>query len=131
MKVLSASDQPSVAGSDATFSGQVRIDNLFSMPEPSTATAALVSFEPGARTAWHTHPRGQLLIVISGQGWVQAEGAPKRVIHAGDTIWFDPGEKHWHGATASHAMSHVAVQERENGSPVDWLQLVAEEDYLA
>lgn len=131
MKILTPSDQPSARGPDDSFTGQVRIDNRFTMPEPASGVAGIVTFEPGARTAWHTHPRGQLLFVISGEGWAQTDGAPKRTIRAGDTVWFEPGERHWHGATATHAMSHVAVQEHVNGASVDWLEHVSDDDYLS
>jgi quercetin dioxygenase-like cupin family protein len=130
MKILTPSDQPSAQGPAETFSGQVRIDGMFAMPDPASGAAALVTFEPGARTAWHTHPRGQLLLVVSGEGWVQTEGGSKQTIRAGDTVWFEPGERHWHGATAQNAMSHFAIQERENGSAVDWQEHVADENYL-
>jgi quercetin dioxygenase-like cupin family protein len=90
---------------------------------------ALVTFEPGARTAWHTHPLGQTLIVASGLGWVQREGGPRQEIRPGDVVWFEPGEKHWHGATATTAMSHIAIQEKLNGSPVDWMEHVADAQY--
>jgi quercetin dioxygenase-like cupin family protein len=102
---------------------------LFGPPEPARAGGALVTFEPGARTAWHTHPLGQTLFVTAGCGWVQRDGGPVEVIRPGDVIWFPPGEKHWHGATATTAMSHIAVQEKLNGSPVDWLEHVTDEQY--
>jgi quercetin dioxygenase-like cupin family protein len=111
--------QPSQKSLVYYFTGSVRIDPLFSPPEPSRAAGALVTFEPGARTAWHTHPLGQTLIVTSGCGWAQREGGPIEEIRPGDVVWFPPGEKHWHGAAATTAMSHIAIQERLDGSPVD------------
>jgi quercetin dioxygenase-like cupin family protein len=123
--------EPSQKGSAEYFTGTVRIDPLFGSPAPARAGGALVTFEPGARTAWHTHPLGQTLIVMSGAGWAQREGGPVEVIRPGDVIWFPPGEKHWHGATTTTAMSHIAVQEKLNGSPVDWLEHVTDEQYRA
>jgi quercetin dioxygenase-like cupin family protein len=123
--------QPSGKGPAEYFSGVVRIDPLVSPPEPSRVSMALVTFEPGARTAWHTHPFGQSLIVTAGCGWAQCEGKNKMDIHPGDTIYFSPGEKHWHGATGTTAMSHIAIQEKLNGSPVDWMEQVTDAQYLA
>ncbi|WP_102108858.1 (R)-mandelonitrile lyase [Oceaniglobus roseus] len=131
MQIRTITDQPSAEGPAEYFTGRVRLENAFSFPEPGRTNAALVIFEPGARTAWHTHPYGQLLYVVSGEGWVRSEGGAKRAIRAGDTVFFEPGERHWHGATATRAMSHVAVQERKDGSPVDWLEQVSNVDYLA
>jgi len=108
----------------------VRIDPLFG-PDPERAAGALVTFEPGARTAWHTHPLGQTLIVTAGCGWVQREGGPREEIRPGDVVWFAPGEKHWHGAAAETGMSHIAVQEKLNGSVVDWLEQVSDAQYGA
>jgi quercetin dioxygenase-like cupin family protein len=130
MEIRRSGAQPSGKGPADWFSGAVRIDPLFSPPEPSRVAAALVTFEPGARTAWHTHPLGQHLFVTAGLGWVQREGGPREEIRPGDVVWFPPGEKHWHGATAATGMSHIAVQEKVDGSPVTWLELVSEEDYL-
>jgi len=113
------------------FTGTVRIDPLFPEAEPSRVSGALVTFEPGARTAWHTHPLGQRLIVISGCGWVQCWGGAKREIRAGDVVVCPPGEKHWHGATPTTAMTHIAIQESLNGSPVTWMEHVTDEEYLA
>jgi quercetin dioxygenase-like cupin family protein len=107
----------------------VRIDPLFSPPEPARVAGALVTFEPGARTAWHTHPLGQTLIVMTGLGLVQREGGPIEQIRPGDVVWFAPGEKHWHGASPTTAMSHIAIQEKLNGSPVDWMEQVSDEQY--
>ena len=129
MEIRRNGSQPSGMGPADYFTGAVRIDPLFQAPEPARATGASVTFEPGARTAWHTHPLGQTLIITSGLGWVQREGGPIEEIRPGDVIWFAPGEKHWHGATATTAMSHIAVQEKLNGSPVDWMEQVTDEQY--
>ena len=129
MDIKRIGSQPSVKGPADWFTGTVRIDPLFNPPEPAQVTTALVTFEPGARTAWHTHPLGQTLIVTAGCGWVQREGGPVEEVHPGDTIWFAPGEKHWHGAAATTAMSHIAIQEKQNGSPVDWLEHVSDNEY--
>jgi quercetin dioxygenase-like cupin family protein len=129
MEIKRIGTQPSTKGSAEYFTGTVRIDPLFSPPEPARVAMALVTFEPGARTAWHTHPFGQTLVVTAGAGWVQREGGPIEPIHAGDVVWFPPGEKHWHGATATTAMSHIAIQEKLNGSPVDWLEHVTDAQY--
>ena len=111
------------------FTGAVRVDPLFEAPEPARAAGAHVTFEPGARTAWHTHPLGQTLIVTAGCGWVQREGSPVETIRPGDVVWFAPGEKHWHGATATTGMSHIAIQEKLNGSPVTWMEQVTDAQY--
>ncbi|MEJ5142669.1 (R)-mandelonitrile lyase [Gluconobacter albidus] len=129
MEITRIGSQPSVKGPSDWFTGTVRIDPLFNPPEPAKVTTALVTFEPGARTAWHTHPLGQTLIVTAGCGWVQREGGPVEEIRPGDTVWFAPDEKHWHGATATTAMSHIAIQEKQDGSPVDWLEQVSENQY--
>ncbi len=129
MEIKRVGSQPSAKGPAEWFAGTVRIDPLFGPPDPARAGGALVTFEPGARTAWHTHPLGQTLIVTSGCGWVQRDGGPVEEIRPGDVIWFAPGEKHWHGATATTAMSHIAVQEKLNGSPVDWLEQVTDAQY--
>ncbi len=131
MEIKRSGSRPSGAGPAEYFTGRVRIDPLFDAPEPARARGALVTFEPSARTAWHTHPLGQSLIVMSGLGWVQRDGGPIEEIHAGDVVWFEPGEKHWHGATATTAMSHIAIQEALNGSPVDWLEHVSDAQYRA
>jgi quercetin dioxygenase-like cupin family protein len=107
----------------------VRIDPLFSPPDPARVAGALVTFEPGARTAWHTHPLGQTLIVTSGCGWVQREGGAIEEIRPGDVVWFAPGEKHWHGATPTTAMSHIAIQEKRDGKAVDWMEHVTDAQY--
>ncbi len=129
MEIRRAGSQPSDKGSDGWFTGAVRIDPLFSPPDPARVAMALVTFEPGARTAWHTHPLGQTLIVTGGFGWVQREGGPVEEIRPGDVVWFLPGEKHWHGATARTAMSHIAIQEKFDGSPVNWMEQVSDEQY--
>jgi quercetin dioxygenase-like cupin family protein len=129
MEIKRCGSQPSGKGPAEYFTGQVRIDPLFAPPEPARVAMAHVTFEPGARTAWHTHPLGQTLIVTAGAGWVQRKGGVVEEIHQGDIVWFAPGEKHWHGATATTAMSHIAIQEKLNGSPVDWMEQVTEEEY--
>ncbi|MES2376926.1 MAG: cupin domain-containing protein [Bacteroidota bacterium] len=129
MEIKRSGTQPSGKGPAEYFTGQVRIDPLNSPPEPARAVMALVTFEPGARTAWHTHPLGQTLIVTAGCGWVQREGDAVQEIKQGDVIYFEPGEKHWHGATATTAVSHIAIQEKLNGSPVDWMEHVTDEQY--
>lgn len=130
MDIKRAGSQPSTPGPAEYFTGRVRIDPLFSPPEPARVAMALVTFEPGARTAWHTHPLGQTLIVTAGCGRVQRDGGPIEEIHPGDVVWFAPGEKHWHGAAPETAMSHIAVQEKLNGTPVAWLEHVTEAQYL-
>lgn len=129
MDILRSGSQPSGKGPAEYFTGTVRIDPLNSPPEPARVAMALVTFEPGARTAWHTHPLGQTLIVTAGSGWVQREGDARQDIHPGDVVYFPPGEKHWHGATATTAMSHIAIQEKLNGSPVDWMEQVSDAQY--
>ncbi len=129
MEIIRSGAQPSGTGPGEYFTGQVRIDPLFSPPAPARVAMALVTFEPGARTAWHTHPFGQTLIVTAGAGWVQREGGPIEKIYQGDIVWFSPEEKHWHGATATTAMSHIAIQEKQNGSPVSWMEHVTDEQY--
>ena len=129
MQIKRSGDTPSGKGPADYFTGIVRIDPLFSPPDPARVSGALVTFEPGARTAWHTHPFGQTLIVTSGRGRVQREGGPIEEIRPGDVIGFEPGEKHWHGATATTAMSHIAIQEKLNGSPVTWMEHVTDAQY--
>ena len=129
MEIKRSGSQPSGKGSAEYFTGQVRVDPLNNPPEPSRVAMAHVTFEPGARTAWHTHPFGQTLIVTSGCGWIQAEGGKKEEIKPGDVVYFEPNEKHWHGATATTGMSHIAVQERLNGLPVTWMEHVTDEQY--
>lgn len=129
MEIKRSGSQPSGKGPAEYFTGSVRVDPLNSPPEPARVAMALVTFEPGARTAWHTHPFGQTLIVTSGCGWIQVEGSKKEEIRPGDVIYFNPDEKHWHGATATTGMSHIAVQEKLNGSPVTWMEHVTDEQY--
>ncbi len=129
MEIQRAGSKPSGKGPAEYFTGTVRVDPLFSAPEPARVAGAHVTFEPGARTAWHTHPLGQTLIVTSGRGRVQHWGGPVEEIHPGDMIWFAPGEKHWHGATPETALTHIAIQERLNGEAVEWLEKVSDEQY--
>jgi quercetin dioxygenase-like cupin family protein len=129
MDIRRAGSRPSGTGPAAYFTGAVRIDPLFEAPDPARAAGASVTFEPGARTAWHTHPLGQTIIVTAGLGWAQREGGPVEEIGPGDVVWFPPGEKHWHGATPTTAMTHVAIQERLDGSTVTWLEPVSEAQY--
>ena len=129
MEITRLGTQPSVAGSADWFTGNVRIDSLFQPDEYRRAAAATVTFEPGARTAWHTHPLGQTLIVTTGLGWVQREGGTIEKIRPGDIVWFAPGEKHWHGASPTIAMTHVAIQEQLDGKVVDWMEKVSDEQY--
>jgi quercetin dioxygenase-like cupin family protein len=131
MKITASGSQPSTAGPADWFTGLVRIDPLFAVTAPARAAANAVTFEPGARTAWHTHPLGQTLIVTFGRGWAQTEGGPVQDIRPGDVVWFEPGEKHWHGATATTAMTHIAIQEALDGKAVDWLEHVRDDQYLA
>ncbi len=131
MKISKAGTQPSGVGPADWFTGSVRVDPLFQAPDPASVAGAHVTFEPGARTAWHTHPLGQTLIVTSGTGWVQREGSAIEQIHPGDVVWFEPGERHWHGATATNGMTHIAIQERLDGKVVEWLEHVTDEQYLA
>jgi len=129
MEITRTGSRPSAKGPEDWFTGAVRIDPLFDANEARRAAAASVTFEPGARTAWHTHPLGQTLIVTAGCGWAQREGGPVEIIHPGDVIWFEPNEKHWHGATATTGMTHTAIQENLNGKVVDWMEQVTEEQY--
>jgi quercetin dioxygenase-like cupin family protein len=131
MEIKRSGSQPSGKGSAENFTGAVRIDPLFQTPDPACASGSSVTFEPGARTYWHTHPLGQTLIVTAGCGRVQRLGGPIEEIHPGDVIWFPPGEKHWHGATPTTAMTHIAIQERLDGKAVDWMEKVSDEQYLA
>jgi quercetin dioxygenase-like cupin family protein len=131
MEIKRIGSQPSGKGPAEYFTGAVRIDPLFEAPEPARVFGASVTFEAGARTAWHTHPLGQELIVTSGLGWAQRWGGPKEEIRPGDVIWFPPGEKHWHGATATTAMTHIAIVERLNGKSADWMEKVSDDQYRA
>jgi quercetin dioxygenase-like cupin family protein len=129
MEIKRAGTEPSGKGPDTYFIGQVRIDPVMMAPEPARVTVALVTFEPGACTNWHTHPLGQTLIVTAGLGWAQREGGAIEEIRPGDVVWFPPGEKHWHGASATAGMSHLAIQEKLDGKTVDWLEKVSGEQY--
>ncbi|HEY9127776.1 MAG TPA: cupin domain-containing protein [Acidobacteriaceae bacterium] len=129
MQIQRPGSQPSTKGPAEYFTGTVRIDPLWTAPDPARIVAASVTFEPGARTAWHTHPLGQTLIVVSGCGRTQRFGGPIEEIRPGDVIWFAPGEKHWHGAAPDTAMTHIAVQEKLDGKTVDWLDHVTDAEY--
>jgi len=129
MEIKRGGTQPSRKGPADWFTGSVRIDPLFSAAEPARGQGAAVTFEPGARTAWHTHPLGQTLIVTFGLGWVQREGGPIEEIRPGDVVWFEPGEKHWHGAAPTTGMTHIAIQEALNGKVVDWMEKVSDDQY--
>src|SRR5688572_30979109 len=129
MEIKRSGSQPSAKGPAEWFTGTVRIDPLFDAPVPARAAGASVTFEPGARTAWHTHPLGQTLIVTSGMGGAQRWGGPVQEIRPGDVVWIPPGEKHWHGASPTTAMTHIAIQEKLDGKPVDWLEHVTAEQY--
>jgi quercetin dioxygenase-like cupin family protein len=129
MEITRVGSQPSGKGSEDWFTGAVRIDPLFQPNDSRRAAAATVTFEAGARTAWHTHPLGQTLIVISGCGWAQREGGPVEEIHPGDVVWFSPNEKHWHGATPTTAMTHIAIQENLNGKVAEWMEKVSDDQY--
>jgi quercetin dioxygenase-like cupin family protein len=129
MEIKRNGSQPSVKGPEDWFTGIVRIDPLFQAPEPARVAAGCVTFEPGARTAWHTHPLGQTLIVLSGCGRAQREGYPMEELHPGDVVWFAPGERHWHGASPTNAMTHIAIQEQLGGKMVDWMEHVTDEQY--
>jgi quercetin dioxygenase-like cupin family protein len=131
MEIKKSGSQPSSEGSAEWFTGTVRIEPLFQAPDPARVMGASVTFEPGARTAWHTHPLGQTLIVTSGRGLAQRDGGPIEEIRPGDVIWFPPGEKHWHGATASTPMTHIAIQEHIDRKAVDWMEKVGDEQYAA
>jgi quercetin dioxygenase-like cupin family protein len=131
MDIKRSGSQPSGKGPAEYFTGSVRVDPLMQTPDPARVAGASVTFEPGARTAWHTHPLGQTLIVTSGRGWVQVWGGRVEEIHPGDVVWFLPGEKHWHGATPTTAMTHIAIQERLDGKAVDWMEKVSDEQYRA
>lgn len=129
MEIKRSDSQQSIKGSEDYFTGTVWVKLLFETPEPRRVSVAFVTFEPGARTAWHTHPLGQILVVTAGCGWVQRWGGPVEEIRPGDAIWISPGEKHWHGATANTSMTHIAIQEYLNGKSVDWLEKVSDEQY--
>jgi quercetin dioxygenase-like cupin family protein len=129
MEIKRAGSQPSTKGNSDWFTGTVRVDPMFSAPAPARVAGARVTFEPGARTAWHTHPLGQTLVVTEGFGLVQRDGEPIEEIRPGDVVWFAPGEKHWHGASPTTAMTHIAVQEALDGKAVDWMEKVTDEQY--
>ncbi|MDX3924731.1 MAG: cupin domain-containing protein [Shinella sp.] len=131
MEIKRIGSQSSVKGPDDWFTGTVRIDPLFQAADPARVAGASVTFEPGARTAWHTHPLGQTLIVTAGLGRVQREGGPIEEIRPGDVVWFPAGEKHWHGASPDVAMTHIAIQEQLDGKAVDWLEKVTDAQYGA
>jgi len=130
MEVTRKAEQKTVAGPADYFTGSVTITGQFQRQDPSRVGGAIVHFEPGARTAWHTHPLGQTLIVTEGVGWTQVEGGPIQEFSAGDILWCPPEHKHWHGATPTTAMAHIAIQESLNGSPVTWMEHVTDEQYL-
>jgi quercetin dioxygenase-like cupin family protein len=129
MDIKRAGTQPSAKGPADWFTGTVRVDPLFTAPAPARVACAAVTFEPGARTAWHTHPLGQTLIVTAGFGRVQRDGGPIEEIRPGDVVWFPPGEKHWHGASPTTALTHIAIQESLDGRNVDWMEKVSDEQY--
>jgi len=129
MDIKRADSRTSRDGPADWFTGAVKIEPLFDASEPARVAAASVTFEPGARTAWHTHPLGQHIFVTSGRGWAQRWDGPVEEIGPGDVVWFSPGEKHWHGATATTAMTHIAVQEKLDGKAVEWLEHVSDEQY--
>lgn len=129
MEIKRNGSQPPAKGSADWFTGAVRIDPLFQAPDPALVQGASVTFEPGARTVWHTHPLGQTLIITAGCGWAQHEGGPVEEVRAGDVVWFAPAEKHWHGATPTSAMTHIAIQEKREGRVVDWLEPVSDRQY--
>ena len=129
MEIKRSGSQPSRKGPAEWFTGSVRVDPLFQPPEPARVSGGHVTFEPGARTAWHTHPLGQTLLITSGLGWVQREGASIEEVRPGDIVWCPPGEKHWHGATPTTGMTHTAIQEAIGGKNVDWMEKVSDEQY--
>jgi len=131
MELKRSGSQPSGKGPAEYFTGSVHINPLNDAPEPARVLVASVTFEPGARTAWHTHPLGQTLIVTSGVGWTQCWGEKREEIRAGDVVWCPPGHKHWHGATPTTAMTHIAIQEALDGKSVEWMEPVTDEQYLA
>ena len=131
MDIKRIGSQPSSKGPTDWFTGTVRMDPLFKPSPPARAAGTSVTFEPGARTAWHTHPLGQTLIITAGVGRAQREGGPIEEIRPGDVVWFPPGEKHWHGASPTTAMTHIAIQEALDGKVVDWLEHVSDEQYGA
>jgi quercetin dioxygenase-like cupin family protein len=131
MNIKRVGSEPSAKGPADWFTGTVRIDSPFKGTEPARIGGAIVTFEPAARTAWHTHPLGQTLIVTAGCGWVQREGGPVEEIRPGDIVWFEPGERHWHGATPRTALTHIAIAEALDGKSVEWMEKVSDEQYNA
>ncbi len=131
MDIKPSGSQPSAKGAAEYFTGAVRVDPLFQANSPARAVGVCVTFEPGARTAWHTHPLGQTLIVTAGCGLVRRWGGPVELIQPGDVVWIPPGEKHWHGATSTTAMTHIAIQEQLDGKTADWMEKVSDEQYHA
>jgi quercetin dioxygenase-like cupin family protein len=129
MQITRIGSQPSRKGPAEYFTGAVRLDSPFAAQQPGRTGGAYVTFEPGARSAWHTHPLGQILIITSGVGWVQREGGPIEEVRTGDIVWFPPGLKHWHGATPTTAIAHIAITESLNGKNVDWMEKVSDEQY--
>jgi quercetin dioxygenase-like cupin family protein len=129
MQIKRVGTEPSSRGPAERFTGSVRRDPLFQTPSPAHFTCGSVTFEPGARTAWHTHPLGQVLLITSGRGWVQQWGGEIEDVYPGDVVWFQPGEKHWHGATPTNALTHIAIQERVDGDAVTWLEHVSDDQY--
>lgn len=129
VRVNRAGAQPSILGAAQTFTGTVHVDGLFNAEPPARVGGATVTFEPGARTAWHTHPLGQTLIVTAGVGYVQQQGGPRQEIRPGDTVWIPPHVRHWHGATTTSSMTHIAIAEAENGTAVTWAEKVSDADY--
>jgi quercetin dioxygenase-like cupin family protein len=129
MQIRRAGSQPSAKGPASTFTGTVRVDPMFPATAPSRVSAGHVTFEPAARSNWHTHPLGQTLVITSGLGWVQREGGPIEEVRPGDIVWFPPGLKHWHGASPTTAMTHIAIQEAVDGKAVDWLEPVTDEQF--
>ncbi len=130
MEIIRAGSSPSQHGSSDWFTGMVRVDPVFAPPDPARVSGSSVTFEPGARTAWHTHPLGQTLVILSGLGRAQREGGPIEDLRPGDVVWFAPDERHWHGASPTAAMTHLAIQERLDGKAVDWLEHVTDQEYL-
>ncbi len=129
MEIKRAGSEASTRGSAEWFTGTVRVDPLFQAPDPARVSGTSVTFEPGARTAWHTHPLGQTLLVTAGLGWARREGGPVEELRPGDVVWFAPGEKHWHGAAATTSVTHVAIQERLDGVAVHWMEPVSDDQY--
>ncbi|GMW02174.1 MAG: cupin [Candidatus Hydrogenedentota bacterium] len=131
MEIAKVGSIPTQPGPADWFTGSVRIDPLFSAKDPSRVAGATVTFAPGARTAWHTHPLGQHIVITAGVGRVQQDGGPIQEVTPGDVVWFPPGEKHWHGASPTTGMTHIAIQETQNGSSVNWLEKVTDDQYNA